>query len=304
MSVEALFKQATQLHQSGQLSQAETVYQEILRQFSGHPEAMRLIGVIRRQIWLVGVIVVAMIGVFGYLTSFGIQIISGKSAGFGSEFITPWTYLISQAVVILHYLRLSIWPHPLCLDYAWLPVTGFSQAIVPGLVILILLALTVWGLIRRSPLGFLGAWFFIVLAPTSSIVPLYDLVAEHRMYLPLICVVALVVMSAYIGVERLQRSSEITKPAVHGMSLAVALIIAATLAWLTVARNSDYARIRKSLTYHHIPRCAQTAKCSTRKDRSRPPRSDPHVRDLHRRTPPQTDQPEPAAQREHSRGHG
>jgi hypothetical protein len=37
----------------------------------------------------------------------------------------------------------------------------------------------------------LGAWFFVILAPTSSVVPIVGSpMAEHRMYLPLAAVVA------------------------------------------------------------------------------------------------------------------
>ena len=41
-------------------------------------------------------------------------------------------------------------------------------------------------------IGFAGAWFFVILAPTSSVVPLADQpMAEHRMYLSLAAVIAL-----------------------------------------------------------------------------------------------------------------
>jgi hypothetical protein len=51
--------------------------------------------------------------------------------------------------------------------------------------------------IRRWPLaGFLGVWFFVTLAPTSSFVPIATEVgAERRMYLPLLAVVALAVVA-------------------------------------------------------------------------------------------------------------
>jgi protein O-mannosyl-transferase len=58
-----------------------------------------------------------------------------------------------------------------------------------------LLGATIAALIRRPPLGFLGASFFITLAPTSSVVPIATEVgAERRMYLPLIPLVVLAVV--------------------------------------------------------------------------------------------------------------
>ena len=53
--------------------------------------------------------------------------------------------------------------------------------------------------LKRSPaLGFALSGFLLILAPTSSIIPLVaQPVAENRLYLPLACVVALVVVGVY-----------------------------------------------------------------------------------------------------------
>ncbi|QDT35760.1 tetratricopeptide repeat protein [Stratiformator vulcanicus] len=48
---------------------------------------------------------------------------------------------------------------------------------------------TLWSLRRRPALAFLGIWFFLTLAPTSSFVPiLTEVGAERRMYLPLMSI--------------------------------------------------------------------------------------------------------------------
>jgi protein O-mannosyl-transferase len=58
---------------------------------------------------------------------------------------------------------------------------------------------TLVALIRRKPVGLLGAWFFLILAPSSSIVPIAtEVAAEHRMYLPLAAVAAAVVLGLQI----------------------------------------------------------------------------------------------------------
>ena len=44
---------------------------------------------------------------------------------------------------------------------------------------------------RRPVPGFLGAWFFVILAPTSVIPGRIQMIVEHRMYLPLAAVSAL-----------------------------------------------------------------------------------------------------------------
>jgi len=45
------------------------------------------------------------------------------------------------------------------------------QWVPQGVVILGVLGLVGWALVCRPVLGFLGAWFFIILSPTSSIIP-------------------------------------------------------------------------------------------------------------------------------------
>ena len=74
---------------------------------------------------------------------------------------------MTQPGVILHYLRLALWPSPLVIDYyGWPIVRGITAA---ALVVAGLLSATLWALYRRRAVAFLGAWFFLILAPTSSI---------------------------------------------------------------------------------------------------------------------------------------
>jgi Tfp pilus assembly protein PilF len=112
--------------------------------------------------------------------------------------VSPWTYLLNQAPMLLIYLRESFWPRNLVLDY------GFPQPLTVSDVWLQLLVVGALGilvlilLIRRPHAGFLGAWCFITLAPTSSVVPIATEVgAERRMYLALAGLVVLVVLSVY-----------------------------------------------------------------------------------------------------------
>jgi hypothetical protein len=96
--------------------------------------------------------------------------LAGRDAD--SARITSWEYLRSQPGVIVYYLRLSFWPHPLVLDYGW-PVATTARSILPGAaIVLALLAGTVWSFRSWPWLGFLGTWFFLILGPTSSILPI------------------------------------------------------------------------------------------------------------------------------------
>jgi len=134
-----------------------------------------------------------------------LQITGGKAAGLATG-ISSWQYARTQFGVILHYLDLACWPDELCLDYTWRVARTIPEILLAALMIGALLLLTVWGLWRKRPAGFLGAAFFLILAPTSSVIPIVDMAFEHRMYLPLASVVVLVVVGGYaVGQSLLDR---------------------------------------------------------------------------------------------------
>jgi len=159
-----------------------------------------------------------------------------KSIGFGMDDISAWEYLRSQPEVILHYLRLSFWPDRLILDYGW-PVEQSPLAIYGlGSVIVLLVGLSLWATWRYPKLGFLGLSFFLILAPTSSILPIKDLAFEHRMYLPLAAVVVLTVLSVEQLLVRLKLPESVRGHAV----LVLIAVAAGSLSLRTMLRNRDY----------------------------------------------------------------
>jgi tetratricopeptide (TPR) repeat protein len=169
---------------------------------------------------------------------------SAQSAGFNLPGVTSLQYAQSELGVILHYLRLAFWPVGLCLDYDW-PIAKSVADIAPGAIVVgFLLAATVWALVRRPMWGFAGALFFLVLAPTSSIMPIKDLAFEHRMYLPLTAVTTVVVVTIYLIGRRLARHLAGMDRARRLLALgsATALISssAAALGTATWLRNADY----------------------------------------------------------------
>ncbi len=157
---------------------------------------------------------------------------SAAWAGFGLPGLSALEYARSQPGVLLHYLRLAAWPHPLVFDYGW-PVAQTVAAIVFPTAVLVTLGLaTLWALSRKPALGFLGACFFLVLAPTSSVMPIVDLAFEHRMYLPL---AALVVAVVVLIDALLARASAPT-----WVGVALLVVIAVPLSAATALRNRDY----------------------------------------------------------------
>jgi tetratricopeptide (TPR) repeat protein len=144
--------------------------------------------------------------------------------------VSRWTYLVDQAPMILQYLKLSVWPASLVFDYGT-PQAATLAAIWPFLtVVVILLIVTLVAFSRWPPVGFWGAWFFITLAPASSLIPIpTEVGAERRMYLPLVAVIVLVAR-AIVWVAA-------TRPR---LLTAAAVTASIALGVATVARNRDY----------------------------------------------------------------
>lgn len=153
----------------------------------------------------------------------------GDSIGFAGG-VSAWQSLLTQCDAITMYLRLAFWPQPLVFDYGTSVsdiVSDPGEVLPQAAVLLALLGATAWALARRPALGFVGAWFFLILAPSSSVVPiLSQMRAEHRMYLPLVAVVVLVVAGLHRWLGR--------------WSWGVLGVAAVALASTTVARNHDY----------------------------------------------------------------
>ncbi|MGI9158972.1 MAG: tetratricopeptide repeat protein [Saprospiraceae bacterium] len=102
------------------------------------------------------------------------------------EKITPYNYLITQFSVIWNYIRLLFIPIGLNLDH---PVSLTHRFFEPRTFVGFwgLMALFGWGvwLFNRNRLVSFGIlWFFLTLSVESSIVPIADLIFEHRVYLP------------------------------------------------------------------------------------------------------------------------
>ena len=185
---------------------------------------------------------------------------SATSVGVGVKDLTTLEYLYTQAGVILHYLRLSFWPDVLCLDYDWGTVESFFDALPAGLAILLMLGATVWALVRVPSIGFVAAFFFIVLSPTSSFMKVRDVIFEHRMYLPLASVVTLVVVGGHWVLHRVGDRQGLSLRA-RGMAGAVLVALVATaLGARTIDRNRDYRSM--------VAMCTDVAKKSPKKSRA------------------------------------
>jgi len=152
-------------------------------------------------------------------------------------------YFRTQMTIVVHYLRLSLWPTPLVLDSQDWPIAReFSVPLVATLLAVAGFCWgTVWGTLRGKWWSILGAWFICILAPSSSFIPIVtEIVAERRMYLPLAAVVVLAVFCAESLLRRIAVLFNMPGNAVKvSLSLALALILV-VFSNITYARNAQY----------------------------------------------------------------
>ena len=116
-----------------------------------------------------------------------------------------------------------------------------------GLAVIVLLLAVAWAWVRKPQLGYAGVWFFLVLAPTTSIVPIVtEVTAERRMYLPLIAVVVIGVIASASGLRRIGRrllradDEAVLAQRIRHVSVGVVALVAIALGGLTLARNAEF----------------------------------------------------------------
>jgi protein O-mannosyl-transferase len=110
-------------------------------------------------------------------------------AGFQTGAQSAWMYRITQPFIALHYFKSFFLPTELSADTDWNYVRGpFSTDAVLGFAfVAALAAAAVWTSRRREtrPIAFGLLWFLLALAPTS-LMPLAEVTADHRMFFPFV----------------------------------------------------------------------------------------------------------------------
>ncbi len=172
---------------------------------------------------------------------------SSSSMGFSLKKISAVSYFLTQPEIILHYLKLIFWPHPLVLDYGWKVVADWRDALLPLCVLAVVFCACLFLVVRKQVIGLPGILFFLFLAPSSSFYPLADLAFEHRVYLALAPVVFLVVLAvqsagrkaAAHGRHHGAEEKAVTLPRISAVMAAIA--VTAVFIELTALRNRQYA---------------------------------------------------------------
>ncbi|HET9768512.1 MAG TPA: tetratricopeptide repeat protein, partial [Thermoanaerobaculia bacterium] len=145
----------------------------------------------------------------------------------------------TELTVLWRYVGLLLWPAGQSLVH---PAQRVASPLVPKVLLsaaaLLLVAALGWRLRRRYPLAVFGlVWFFLFLAPSSTFVPLVELMAEHRLYLAS----GGIFLARGVGLGALSDWWQRTDRGPHAAPRALAAAIVAVLALLTVARNRVWA---------------------------------------------------------------
>ncbi len=150
------------------------------------------------------------------------------------------SYAFAQPAVVLHYLKLTVWPSDLFLyvNTELFKVQSVAQVVIPTAILVTVFVATGYCIVKRHWLGFIGGWFFITLGPTSSFFDAVDLIQEHRMYVPLVALAALAAIGGEWAIRgATTRLSKRRRAAVQATVLAVVVLALGARTWI---RNLDY----------------------------------------------------------------
>jgi len=103
---------------------------------------------------------------------------------------SAFNYLITQPYVVLHYFYMLFFPVQLSVDTDWKPLsTIWDIRFFVGCIFILALLATAFITSKKEklkPISFGIWWFLLALIPTSSIIPLAEVLNDHRMYFPFI----------------------------------------------------------------------------------------------------------------------
>ncbi len=163
-------------------------------------------------------------------------------AGMGVAGTSPLDYALVQIRAIGLYIELCWWPVGLSIDHGASALAPTRLAWIGGAALLVATFASLAGLVGRRWWGVIPAMLLLSLAPSSSVVPVADPVAEHRMYLPLIAVTLAVSCGMAALVSALGRGSP-ARGRVAAVSAIAALAAVATAEGIrTHRRCGDYAQ--------------------------------------------------------------
>ncbi len=139
-----------------------------------------------------------------------------------------FSYLITQPLVIAHYIFNFFIPIDLSADTDWTVLESiFSLKFLFGFIFLIALLIIAFLCSKTKeykPISFGILWFLIALLPTSSFIPLSEVLNDHRTFFPYIGLIISVVWILKIVFYKFLNSSKTKKIVFVGLSFIVLIL--------------------------------------------------------------------------------
>ncbi len=163
-----------------------------------------------------------------------------------SHDVSRWEYLITQFRVIVTYLKLLVFPVDQNLYYDY-PVSRsiLEPTVLLSLLLLLVIAFSAVYLFFRSLdpedrhrhsfrlFAFGIFWFFVTLSMESSIIPIKDVIFEHRVYLPSVGIFIAFVVAIFGGLDRFGLAGDGRR----GVAAAILFVAVLALAGTAYVRN-------------------------------------------------------------------
>jgi tetratricopeptide (TPR) repeat protein len=171
----------------------------------------------------------------------GVDVFAARAVGAAGE--TRWDYLLTQFRVVVTYLRLLLLPVEQTFDYDY-PIERafFTWSVLSSLALLLAVAAAGLAMMVRATrgdrrlrvAGFGVLWFFITLSVESTLIPIDDVIFEHRLYLPSVGFSLVVAAVLAIAWDRFAPSGGAGRP----------LLAAGFAAWLALLGGATFVRNR------------------------------------------------------------
>ena len=160
----------------------------------------------------------------------------------GDKTESALAYLYTQFRAWVYYVSLFFWPDPLIFDY---PGFGLSSSLWETRVLLSLALVSIilgmaWTLWQTAPvISFFVFWYFIVLLPEASFIPLTNLVSGYRPYPANLGLSIICVLLSYQVISWLCRksNSDIRHGQRTALCAATAALVLCALSVATIYRN-------------------------------------------------------------------
>ena len=193
---------------------------------------------LKKRKWSIGFILLVGVSLLFYkLLTDELFLIGESTAG---EDIGRLNYMLTQpAVIFYYYCKLLLFPINLNIDPDIQLITGWwSWKFITALIGIAALIYFSYRAKENRLLLYFICWFLMVLSPSSSIITLSDLAAEHRTYLASYSFYAVIAFCVY-RVPHLVFYNQSTK--CKNIILVVSIFISIVFSGLTIQRNQIWA---------------------------------------------------------------